>query len=237
MYEEDCIRFVTKRKYRMSEFLQAINISKTVTTQAGSLTLLENINVAFNKASRNAIMGASGSGKTTLLGLLAGLDQPSNGKIIFQGEELTRLDEDQRARRRLGQVGFVFQSFQLLPQLTALENVMLPLEMANAENIRQQALDILDLVGMSHRVTHYPNQLSGGEQQRCALARAYITKPCILFADEPTGNLDQQTGLQIIELLFKLNETEGTCLIMATHDSKLASRCENVIRLENGHIR
>ncbi len=226
----------------MNIFLQAINVTKTVPVsgnmtssgQSGSLTILHDINLTFVAASRNAIIGESGSGKTTLLGLLAGLDQPTSGEIIFSDQEITCLTEDQRALLRLGRVGFVFQSFQLLPHLTAMENVMLPLEMANASHIKEQALEILDKVGLAQRINHYPNQLSGGEQQRCALARAYIIKPSLLLADEPTGNLDQKTGEHVIELLFTLNETEGTCLILATHDKQLAARCENSIQLDKG---
>ena len=228
----------------MTEFLKAINVSKIVPAATSdkehALTILDNINLTFTAKSRNAIVGPSGSGKTTLLGLLAGLDKPSSGQIIFEDQDITKLNEDQRALIRLGRVGFVFQSFQLLPQLTAIENVMLPLEMVNSsgseKNIREKAQEILNLVGLQHRLHHYPSQLSGGEQQRCALARAYIIKPDLLLADEPTGNLDAHTGEQIIDLLFRLNETEGTCLILATHDKQLAGRCENVITLEQGQV-
>ena len=183
-----------------------------------------------------AIVGASGSGKSTLLALLAGLDTPSSGTIALAGQELTGLDEDGRARLRAKHVGFVFQSFQLLPHLTALENVMLPLELAGSKDAKRAALDLLERVGLSQRTAHYPKHLSGGEQQRVALARAFAGKPAILFADEPTGNLDAATGEKIIELLFALNRDLGTTLVMVTHDDEIAARCARQVRITAGKI-
>jgi len=182
-------------------------------------------------------MGASGSGKTTLLGLLAGLDLPSSGKVLFQGEDITAMNEDQRARCRAGQVGFIFQAFQLLPHLTAYENVVLSLEILNQPQARQRAEALLQRVGLGERLQHYPSQLSGGEQQRCAIARAFAANPILLFADEPTGNLDQATGHRVIDLLFELNREQQTCLIIATHDPELASRCGRVIEISGGQIK
>ena len=182
-------------------------------------------------------MGASGSGKTTLLGLLAGLDLPSSGQILFEGKDITRLTEDQRAQLRAGRVGFIFQSFQLLPHLTAFENVALSLEILNMADARARATALLQRVGLGERMTHYPSQLSGGEQQRCAIARAFAANPILLFADEPTGNLDQETGHRVIDLLFELNREQQTCLIIATHDSELAQRCGRVIEISAGEIR
>lgn len=183
-----------------------------------------------------AIVGPSGSGKTTLLGLLAGLDQPSCGDIRLVGQSLMHLDEDQRAALRRGTVGFVFQSFHLLASLTALENVLLPLELTESSNARQGALDILDQVGLGDRVDHYPRQLSGGEQQRVAIARAFVTRPTLLFADEPTGNLDAATGQQIADLLFQLNADHGATLVLVTHDERLANRCGRTVRLGAGRL-
>ncbi len=200
------------------------------------LQVLKTIDLVFSAASTNAIVGASGSGKTTLLGLLAGLDLPSDGQIVFNGQTLTALDEDKRAMLRAGQVAFIFQSFQLLSHLTAYENVLLALEIFNTKDARQKALAILERVGLSHRLHHYPNQLSGGEQQRCAIARAFVVDPILLLADEPTGNLDLNTGQTVIDLLFELNREKQTCLIIATHDMKLAQRCERVIELAGGEV-
>jgi len=217
-------------------FVQAINLSKHVQTSEGELSLLDDINFSVAKGTSLAILGVSGSGKTTLLGLLAGLDVASAGQAIFNGQDLASLDEDGRAECRANNVGFVFQSFQLLSGLTALENVMLPLELAGDKNARADAKEILERVGLAQRGHHYPMQLSGGEQQRCAIARAFAVKPILLFADEPTGNLDQVTGKKVIDLLFELNSEQGTTLIMATHDKSLASKCENRIHLDSGRL-
>lgn len=205
-------------------------------TADGRLDILTAVNLAIKPGETLAVVGASGSGKSTLLGLLAGLDLPSEGEIRLAGACLNRLDEDGRARLRGQYVGFVFQSFQLLPHLTALENVMLPLELTGAGDARSRSLAMLERVGLSRRVKHYPRQLSGGEQQRVALARAFVTEPKILFADEPTGNLDRKTGQTIIELLFGLNGEQNTTLVLVTHDEALASRCERTLRLEAGRV-
>jgi len=211
-------------------------ITKKVSTQEGDLQLLHSISLQVAKGQSLAITGPSGSGKSTLLGLLAGLDTPTTGEIILAGESLTALDEDGRAKVRAESVGFVFQSFQLLPGLTALENVMLPLELKGASDARARAKIYLDKVGLAQRLHHYPQQLSGGEQQRVAIARAFVTKPNVLFADEPTGNLDSVTGEKIINLLFELNEKEGTTLILVTHEERLAQRCERRIQVSAGEI-
>jgi len=200
------------------------------------LQILQTINLTFSAASTNAIVGASGSGKTTLLGLLAGLDLPSSGKIFFQGQEITTLSEDERAKLRAGKVSFIFQSFQLLQHLTAYENVLLSLEILNSSQAREKTLSILEQVGLSHRLNHYPNQLSGGEQQRCAIARAFVIEPILLFADEPTGNLDLKTGNTVIDLLFELNQQRDTSLIIATHDTSLANRCDRIVTLSGGEV-
>ena len=220
-----------------SPFLQAINLTKSLRSGDKPLHILKGINLSFRAASSSAIMGASGSGKTTLLGLLAGLDLPSSGQILFEGKDITRLTEDQRAQLRAGRVGFIFQSFQLLPHLTAFENVALSLEILNMADARARATALLQRVGLGERMTHYPSQLSGGEQQRCAIARAFAANPILLFADEPTGNLDQETGHRVIDLLFELNREQQTCLIIATHDSELAQRCGRVIEISAGEIR
>ena len=217
-------------------FVQAIQLGKQVTTSEGSLVILDDINFSVPAGTSVAILGASGSGKTTLLGLLAGLDVSSTGCAMIRGVDLGALDEDGRALLRADTVGFVFQNFQLLSGLTALENVMLPLELATAANPREAAIDILSRVGLAERVHHYPGQLSGGEQQRCAIARAFAASPEVLFADEPTGNLDQATGKRIIDLLFELNREQGTTLIMATHDEELASNCETRLHLQAGKL-
>jgi putative ABC transport system ATP-binding protein len=215
-------------------FVQAIQLGKQVTTSEGPLVILDDINFSIAAGTSVAILGASGSGKTTLLGLLAGLDEASSGRVVINGIELGELDEDGRALLRADLVGFVFQDFQLLKGLTALENVMLPLELAAVDQAQETATDILARVGLAERQHHYPNQLSGGEQQRCAIARAFSTSPAVLFADEPTGNLDQTTGKRIIDLLFELNREQGTTLIMATHDEALAEHCEERIHLDSG---
>ena len=202
----------------------------------GTITLFENLHVSIPRGQAVAILGASGSGKSTLLGLLAGLEQPCAGRVWLDGVDLTALDEDGRAQLRAGRVGFVFQSFHLLPGLTALENVMLPRELAGEAQARGQARAALEAVGLGDRLHFYPAQLSGGEQQRVALARAFVTPPVLLFADEPTGNLDQHTAGRVISLLFRLNETHGTTLILATHDAALAERCHAMLRLHEGRL-
>jgi len=216
--------------------LQARALGKQVPLANGPLTILDAIDLAIEAGHSVAIVGASGSGKSTLLSLLAGLDTPSQGEVILAGEALGALDEDGRARVRGEKVGFVFQNFQLLPALTAWENVMLPLELRGDTVVDAPARAILDRVGLGERLHHYPRQLSGGEQQRVALARAFVIRPALLFADEPTGNLDTHTGQTIIEHLFALNAEEKTTLILVTHDDSLAARCSRVIRLANGRV-
>ena len=211
-------------------------LTKTVSTSEGALTILKGISLEIKNAESVAIIGSSGSGKSTLLGLLAGLDVPSTGKISLNGEDLTAMDEESRAALRSRWVGFVFQTFQLLPGLTALENVMLPAELRGDTDAKAQANSLLDRVGLSHRLHHYPKQLSGGEQQRVAIARAFASQPKILFADEPTGNLDSATGDKICDLLFELNSAYDTTLILVTHDPKLAARCRRCFTLEAGEI-
>lgn len=219
-----------------ASFVQAIQLGKQVNTSEGTLTILDDINFSIPSGTSVAVVGASGSGKTTLLGLLAGLDVPTSGQVIINGQDLASLDEDGRALLRADTIGFVFQNFQLLNGLTALENVMLPLELAEAANPREQAIVFMERVGLGDRLSHYPNQLSGGEQQRCAIARAFAAQPKLLFADEPTGNLDQYTGKRIIDLLFDLNREQHTTLIMATHDEHLAELCDRRIHLDEGHL-
>jgi len=216
--------------------IAARNLSKRVDTAAGPLDILNNIDLEIKAREAVAVVGVSGSGKSTLLGLLAGLDLPSAGEVFLSRYRLNDLDEDGRARVRGELVGFVFQSFQLLSGLTALENVMLPLELTGERDARDHAADLLDRVGLAGRLTHYPKQLSGGEQQRVAIARAFATEPAILFADEPTGNLDNVTGERVIDLLFSLNRDKGTTLVLVTHDEHLAGRCERLIRLEAGRV-
>jgi len=216
--------------------LQAQALGKQVMLPSGPLTILENIHIDIVAGQTVAIVGTSGSGKSTLLSLLAGLDIPSSGQVLLDGEVINRLDEDGRAKIRGAKVGFVFQNFQLLPSLTALENVMLPLELRGDSEIETPARVILQQVGLAQRLHHYPRQLSGGEQQRVALARAFVTRPTLLFADEPTGNLDTHTGQSIIEQLFALNTQAGTTLILVTHDEALAARCTRVVRLESGRL-
>lgn len=216
--------------------VRAQEVNKQVPVASGSLEILKDINMEVKSAETMAIVGASGSGKSTLLGLLAGLDSPSSGRIDLAGHDITAMDEDQRAAVRAGHVGFVFQSFQLLPNLTALENVGLPLEIGGASNARDKAGDILDRVGLSERTDHYPLQLSGGEQQRVALARAFVTQPDILFADEPTGNLDNDNGQLVADLLFELNAEHGTTLVLVTHDTGLAARCGRRANMSAGRL-
>jgi putative ABC transport system ATP-binding protein len=212
-------------------------LSQHVATAEGTLDILSDVELAVKAGETLAITGASGSGKSTLLGLLAGLDHPSSGEIFLLGQRLKSLDEDARARLRAGRVGFVFQSFQLLPALTALENILLPLELAGRSDARERAAHWLDRVGLAARAGHTPRQLSGGEQQRVAIARAFATDPQILFADEPTGNLDADTGARIIDLLFELNASAHTTLILVTHDDALAARCQRRLHLIAGHAR
>jgi len=200
------------------------------------LTILDDLSMRVEHGERVAIVGVSGAGKSTLLGILAGLDLPTSGKVWLGGHELTVLDEDGRAALRADKVGFVFQSFHLIPSLTALENVMLPLELTNHDNPREAAGAALGSVGLSGRAGHYPKQLSGGEKQRVAIARAYVTQPTVLFADEPTGNLDQQSGDAVINILFRMNREQGTTLILVSHDLNLARRCDRVIEMSAGRI-
>jgi len=200
------------------------------------LTILDGVSFAVATGRTQAIVGASGSGKTTLLGLLAGLDRPDRGRVAWFGEPVNHLSEDELARRRQGMIGFVFQSFQLLPALTALENVMLPLDLAGRGDARRTATEWLRRVGLADRLDHRPQQLSGGEQQRVAIARAFVASPRIVFADEPTGNLDTDTGAEITELMFRLNREQGTTLVLVTHDRDLAARCDDVLRLARGRI-
>lgn len=220
----------------MTSMVEARHLSKRVNTSEGELVILRDINLSISAAETVAIVGASGSGKSTLLGLMAGLDGASGGDMLLDGQNLSTMDEEQRAKLRGQSVGFVFQSFQLLPSLTALENVMLPIELKNDRNARQKAAQLLQRVGLEARVTHYPNQLSGGEQQRVAIARAFASQAKILFADEPTGNLDTTTGAKVIDLLFSLNKEYGTTLVLVTHDDRLAQRCGRLIRLVAGEV-
>jgi putative ABC transport system ATP-binding protein len=215
--------------------LEVIGLSKRVTDASGELTILNNIHFTVSAGESLAITGASGSGKSTLLGLLAGLDTPSEGQVIAQGQSLFEMDEDGRAAFRARHIGFVFQSFQLLPNLTALENVMLPLELAGRED-RKAAISILEQVGLSHRLEHFPSTLSGGEQQRVSLARAFVQSPDILFADEPTGSLDEATGTKIIDLMFAMHRERSTTLVLVTHDDNLAARCARQIALHAGQL-
>ena len=214
--------------------IEVRNISKQVKTLEGTLSILDGVSLSLGKGESLAIVGPSGSGKSTLLGILAGLDLPSSGTVSIDGEDITAMDEEGRAAVRAGHVGFVFQSFHLLPGLTALENVALPLELQGIDDALQIAGQYLQRVGLGERVNHYPRQLSGGEQQRVALARAFACRPTILFADEPTGNLDTGTGKKVNDLLFELNQQEGTTLILVTHEKNLAQRCKRTLQLEAG---
>ncbi|MCL1635670.1 ABC transporter ATP-binding protein [Luteimonas sp. SX5] len=219
-----------------TQALQVTGLGKRVPLPGGELTILDGVGFTIARGDTVAIVGASGSGKSTLLSLMAGLDTPSSGAVTLDGQPMSALDEDGRARVRSEKVGFVFQSFQLLPSLTALENVMLPLELRGDADAETPARSILAKVGLGERLGHYPRQLSGGEQQRVALARAFVTRPSLLFADEPTGNLDTHTGQAIIELLFDMNHDAGTTLVLVTHDEHLASRCSRVLRLDSGRL-
>lgn len=216
--------------------VDVVGLGKTVDNGAEPLTILQDISFSVMSGETMAIVGASGSGKSTLLGLLAGLDVPSAGEIRLDGVSLGALDEDARARLRGKLLGFVFQSFQLLPSLNALENVMLPLELAGFKASTATAADWLTKVGLAHRLKHYPKHLSGGEQQRVALARAFAPSPRLVLADEPTGNLDAATGQQIIDLMFELNRNEGTTLILVTHDEAIAARCGRILRIQSGRL-
>jgi putative ABC transport system ATP-binding protein len=216
--------------------LAAEGLGRQVSSPEGTLAILAAVDLSIGRGESVAIVGASGAGKSTLLALLAGLDEPSSGRVWLAGHELSALDEDGRAAVRARHVGFVFQSFHLLPSLTALENVMLPLELARRADARATAREVLGRVGLGERLGHYPRQLSGGEQQRVAIARAFVTAPDVLFADEPTGNLDATTGEKIMDLLFGLNASTRTTLVLVTHDPALARRCERVIRLDAGRI-
>lgn len=222
--------------HNLAPILQAVDLAKQIHYADNTLNILNNLSFTLTEGESLAIIGASGSGKSTLLGLLAGLDHPSTGHVNLLGQNLSQLDEDGRARLRLNAVSFVFQTFQLLPALTAQENVMLPLELTGNPNAQLLAVSMLKKVGLEHRLHHYPKHLSGGEQQRVALARAFVTSPKILFADEPTGNLDPITGHQIIELLFELNRELGTTLVLVTHETDLATRCDRIARLHAGQL-
>jgi putative ABC transport system ATP-binding protein len=217
--------------------LKAENLTKKVTSPEGMLTIVDTVSLDIAAAESVAIVGASGAGKSTLLALLAGLDSPTSGRITLAGADLTALDEDGRARLRAERVGFVFQAFHLVPSLTALENVMLPLELAGRSDARSAATETLGRVGLAQRTGHYPRQLSGGEQQRVAIARAFVTRPAVLFADEPTGNLDQHTGEKIVSLLFDLNAQSHTTLVLVTHDHTVASRCGRVLQMDSGQLK
>lgn len=217
--------------------LTAEKLTRQVTSPEGTLTIVREVSLAIAAAESVAIVGPSGSGKSTLLALLAGLDVPSSGRVTLDGQDVFALDEDGRARLRAQRVGFVFQAFHLVPSLTALENVMLPLELAGRRDARQTARGALQRVGLSDRTGHYPRQLSGGEQQRVALARAFVTDPAVLFADEPTGNLDRVTGERVAQLFFELNANSRTTLVLVTHDQALAGRCNRILRMDGGELR
>ncbi len=216
--------------------LRTRSLTKTVTSGDAPLTILDDVSFDVERGETVAIVGASGSGKTTLLGLMAGLDLPTSGDVWLDDSQLSTLDEDSRAALRQRALGFVFQSFQLLPAMTALENVMLPLELASNKDARAIAVDWLKRVGLAHRVTHYPRQLSGGEQQRVAIARAFASDPMLLLADEPSGNLDHATGGEVADLMFRLNREHGTTLVLVTHETALASRCARRLSLAGGRL-
>ena len=216
--------------------LRAENLCKQVSSPEGTLTIVDEVSLDILAGESVAVTGPSGAGKSTLLALLAGLDVPTRGRVLLEGQDLTQLDEDGRARLRAQRVGFVFQSFHLIPALTALENVMLPLELAGRRDARRAAAETLQRVGLKERTGHYPRQLSGGEQQRVALARAFVTQPAVLFADEPTGNLDTVTGARVGELLFELNANAHTTLVLVTHDRELAARCARMVKMEAGRV-
>ncbi|WP_289039160.1 ABC transporter ATP-binding protein [uncultured Zobellia sp.] len=220
----------------MSKILKITGLERTYTSGNKQLTVLHNITFDVEKGQTFSIVGPSGSGKTTLLGLCAGLDAPNAGSVALCGQDLNTLNEDERAQLRNKEVGFIFQNFQLLPTLTALENVSVPLELQGAKDATEKSTDLLEKVGLKDRLHHYPSQLSGGEQQRVALARAFANSPSILFADEPTGNLDTETGEKVIQLLLDLNKENGTTLVIITHDLELANRTQQILRLKGGKI-
>ncbi len=220
----------------VSNVLEAHELSKEVSSPEGTLTILRDVSFTVAAGETVAVVGPSGAGKSTLLALLAGLDLPTRGHVNLNGANLSDLDEDGRALVRAESVGFVFQSFHLVPSLNALENVMLPLELAGHDDARRAAREIIDKVGLADRWSHYPAQLSGGEKQRVAIARAFATEPAVLFADEPTGNLDSRTGENIMELMFELNRSSSTTLVLVTHDTGLAARCERVLALDTGGL-
>lgn len=220
----------------MEKILSLQNVTKNYKSGGGLLTVLDNITFSVEAGSTMSIVGPSGSGKTTLLGLCAGLDQPTSGSVELQQNHLESLNEDQLAATRNRYVGFIFQNFQLLPTLTAIENVMVPLELRGEKKVRARAMEFLDKVGLAERSHHYPAQLSGGEQQRVSIARAFSNRPAILFADEPTGNLDAETSGKIVDLIFELNQEAGTTLVLVTHDDELASRTQRIIHLKGGRI-
>jgi len=220
----------------MAKILNVSHLGKSYTSGSKNLTVLDDISFHIEEGETFAIVGPSGSGKTTLLGLCAGLDRPDTGTVELCGTELSKLNEDERALLRNREVGFIFQNFQLLPTLTALENVIVPLELQGASNPGKVGMDLLDKVGLADRFHHYPTQLSGGEQQRVALARAFSSRPSILFADEPTGNLDEETGEKVVQLLFDLNKEAGTTLVIVSHNLDLAQQCQRILRLKGGKI-
>ncbi|MHA7099991.1 ABC transporter ATP-binding protein [Roseivirga pacifica] len=220
----------------MDHILEVSQLTKTYNSGARALTVLSDINFSIKAGDKFSIVGSSGSGKTTLLGLCAGLDRASSGDVLLNGVSLSKLNEDERAAVRNKHVGFVFQNFQLLPTLTALENVMVPMELRGEKGIQKYAMELLDRVGLAKRHDHYPTQLSGGEQQRISIARAFSNRPKILFADEPTGNLDEETSQKIEDLIFQLNKEEGTTLVMVTHDMELAAKTDRIVRLKGGVI-
>ena len=220
----------------MSISISCQSIGKQVSTESGPLTILSDVSLTLPASKTLAIVGASGSGKSTLLGIMAGLDSPTSGKVLIGDRDITQMGEEERALLRANTVGFVFQSFQLLPSLTALQNVMLPLELQGDRKAKASASKWLDRVGLSPRLSHFPKQLSGGEQQRVAIARAFVSEPALLFADEPTGNLDSKTGQTISDLLFDLNHHQKTTLVLVTHDQQLAGRCHNSVTIDAGAI-
>ena len=232
----DKIKTIRRKNISNSPIVSCQQVSKAVTSTEGSISILEDLNLEVTEAETIAVVGQSGSGKTTLLSLLAGLDIPTSGSIQLFQHSLEALEEDERASLRNQYIGFVFQAFHLLPGFTALENVMLPLEINDDVNAKRNATQLLERVGMKHRLNHYPTTLSGGEQQRVAIARAFATTPPLLLADEPTGNLDAETGHKIIELLFELNHEQGTALILVTHDESLTNRCDHCFRLTQGSL-
>lgn len=227
---------MTNESLNGAQVLSAYGISKEVSSPEGTLTILSDVSFTIDHGETVAVVGPSGAGKSTLLALLAGLDLPTRGQVILNGADLGKLDEDGRARVRADSVGFVFQSFHLVPSLNALENIMLPLELAGNEAARATSLAIVEKVGLGGRWRHYPSQLSGGEKQRVAIARAFATEPAVLFADEPTGNLDAGTGNKIMELMFELNRNSSTTLVLVTHDRLLAERCDRILSLDAGEL-